>query len=296
MTIKHTQTSLLALLILVTVGAVSLVPVPVLAVTCDLTAAGNKCTTPPTPATNPTNINGALFFQSDPQPTGSGVIQSFVRISATPSVIGQGYNTDFRPVQFDENTSPTFTRSLPTSSVPIVIINGTEYREFGLDVNQVNVTVLSLESLDKLQIFQSDDPMLHGYSCGGCLTTDGTTAGSFTSNTNTPVYDMDTGAAPLDDNWIKLDYQLNSGSGSGDMFAYIPNSLFNPALQYVTLYSKFGIHFANNDGYEEWWVRGGPSPSPPSPIPEPASLLLLGSGLAGLSAWRLKRRPVPVHR
>jgi hypothetical protein len=284
MTIKRTQTSLQALLILVTVGAVSLVPVPALAVTCDLTAEGNECT-----------INGARFFQSDPQPTGSGVIQSFVRISATPSVIGQGYNTDYRPVEFDTNSSPTFTRSLPTSSVPIVMINGIKYREFGLDVNQVNVAGLSFESLDKLQIFQSNDPELHGYSCSGCPLTDGTTAGTFTSNTNTLVYDMDTGATPLDDNWIKLDYQLNRGSGSGDMFAYIPDS-FNPALQYVTLYSKFGLNNANNDGYEEWWVRGGPSSSPPSSIPEPGSLLLLGSGLAGLSAWRLKRRRGPVHR
>ena len=41
----------------------------------------------------------------------------------------------------------------------------------------------------------------------------------------TAIYDLDAGG----DNWIKLDYSLNSGSGSGDMVAYIPNSLFTGA-------------------------------------------------------------------
>src|SRR5262252_9181811 len=54
--------------------------------------------------------NGAIFDQSDAHPTGSGVIQSFVRIQGTG--VEQGYNTDARPLQLDENKSPTFTRSL----------------------------------------------------------------------------------------------------------------------------------------------------------------------------------------
>src|SRR5438094_6872178 len=78
-----------------------------------------------------------FYQQAMVQPAGSGVIDSFVRIQ-TNNVIESGYNTDGRPLQFDENNSPTFTRSLTTSSVPIVNINGTNYRQFMLDINQQN--------------------------------------------------------------------------------------------------------------------------------------------------------------
>src|SRR5215204_3301800 len=56
-------------------------------------------------------INGAIFTTTDTQSTGTGVIRSFVRISDNSSIV-QGYNTDARPLQFDENNSPQFTRSL----------------------------------------------------------------------------------------------------------------------------------------------------------------------------------------
>jgi len=57
-----------------------------------------------------------MFYQADPQATGSGVIDSFVRIS-TNDLIEEGYNTSGRPVPYDENTSPTFTHDLLLSEV-----------------------------------------------------------------------------------------------------------------------------------------------------------------------------------
>ena len=64
----------------------------------DLTTAGASGT-----------IGGAIFQQGDTQPAGSGVIHSFVRIHGLGNVFQeQGYNTDARPLQFDENSSPTF--------------------------------------------------------------------------------------------------------------------------------------------------------------------------------------------
>jgi len=73
-------------------------------------------------------INDALFRQFDAQPTGTGVINSFVRVQSNKGAVQQGYNTDFRKVQFDENTSPQFTRSLSLDAVPIVDIGGIKYR------------------------------------------------------------------------------------------------------------------------------------------------------------------------
>src|SRR5262249_49626612 len=83
-------------------------------------------------------VNGVIFQQDDTQPTGSGVIHSFLRIqgAASKNVTQQGYNTDARPLEFDENKSPTFTHALQLGDVPVVFVNGGMYRVFLLDVNQ----------------------------------------------------------------------------------------------------------------------------------------------------------------
>src|SRR4051812_11837435 len=54
-------------------------------------------------------INNAVYQTVDQQPTGSGVIHSFVRIGAANQGVVEGYNTDGRPLQFDEKESATFT-------------------------------------------------------------------------------------------------------------------------------------------------------------------------------------------
>src|SRR5678816_1139037 len=86
-------------------------------------------------------INDALFFQSKPDDSsGTGLIQAIVRVQdgndGTPG-FENGYNSSARPVSYEENTSPSFTTSLLLSSVPIVTIDGVQYYEFRLDINQV---------------------------------------------------------------------------------------------------------------------------------------------------------------
>ena len=82
-------------------------------------------------------------------------------------------------------------------------------------------------SLDELRIYLSPTGMLDSYN-----------AVNKKLNNLAAIYDLDGGG----DNWIKLDYGLNSGSGEGDMVAYIPNSLFTGAgSQYLYLYSRFGV-------------------------------------------------------
>jgi hypothetical protein len=187
-------------------------------------------------------VNGAIFRQYTPQPTGSGVINSFVRLQ-TPNgkaTVEQGYNTDARPLQFDENNSPNFTRSLKLSDLPTVTIGGVNYRELLLDINQK--ASQPYVSLDEVRLFLGDAPNLTGY-----------TAPTSTQAAKLPgatlAYDLDAGG----DNWVKLDSRLSSGSGSGDMLMYVPDQALSAAGGgYVYLYSKFGVNFAGNSGFEEW--------------------------------------------
>jgi hypothetical protein len=198
-----------------------------LSATLDLTARGSSG-----------DVNGALFFQADPQPTGSGAIRSFLRVQGASAheVVQQGFNTDARPLQFNENKSPTFTRSLTLGSVPRVNLGGTFYREFLLDINQKSSQPLL--SLDELRIYLGGSGNLTGYSA-----TTRQLAGLVA------VYDLDAGA----DNQVLLDYRLNSGSGSGDMLLYVPDALFTGG-NFVYLYSKFGEDYASNAGFQEWSV------------------------------------------
>jgi len=188
-------------------------------------------------------INGAVFEQASPQPTGCGVIHDFVRLQAhgAGATVEQGYNSNARPVQFDEKQSPPFDRALPLSEVPVVTIGGVLYREFLLGINQSSSSPLL--SLDQLKIFVSGSATLSGYNAQT-----GTLAGL------NPIYDLDAAG----DNYVKLDASLSHGNGSGDMFLYVPDSLFGPAGSNpnVYLYSRFGDTFAANGGFEQWAVRG----------------------------------------
>ncbi|HEV8377598.1 MAG TPA: hypothetical protein VGP99_02020 [Tepidisphaeraceae bacterium] len=225
-------------------------------------------------------INNADFVTVDQAPTGSGVIHSFVRVSSANQGVVEGYNTDGRPLQFDENTSATFTRSQKLSDLQIATRNGRDYYQFLLDINQQSSHPLL--TLNELEIYLGNAPDLLSYSpnrSGG-----GTGFGPNASF----VYDLDQGT----DNAIDLNYNLNSGSGSGDMWAYIPKANFDAAQagnnnDFVYLYSKFGIPHPNNDGYEEWSGVEGPN----NVVPEPSALL---AGLFVVAALAIVRiRPAP---
>ncbi|MBI3823797.1 MAG: hypothetical protein HY289_14095 [Planctomycetes bacterium] len=177
-------------------------------------------------------VNGAIFRQADPQPTGTGVIDSFVRIQTAngKATVEQGFNTDARPLQFDEKNSPQFTRSLRLGSVPTVTIGNVAYREFLLDVNEK--ASAPLVSLDQLRIHLGS-------------------TGDLTSLPGAPIYDFDAGS----DHWVELNARLTHGSGSGDMFLYVPSRAFgNDPSKYVYLYSRFGDNVAAGSGFEEWAV------------------------------------------
>lgn len=216
-------------------------------------------------------INGAVFTTTDNASTGTGLIQSFVRVQ--DNGVADGYNATARPVMGDVNTSPQFTHDIQLSSVPLVVRGGVSYYEFLLDINQQNNNPLL--SLDKVDI----------YTRATALSAAGTLA-ALTSGA-APVYSLD--GAPSGDNEILLNYSLNSGSGSGDLFAYIPQSVFGSTSDYVYLYSMFGNkggNYEENDGFEEWAVR---TPTTTTQVPDGGmTVALLGAGILGLGAMRRK--------
>ena len=211
-------------------------------------------------------VNGGYFLQTSPQPTGTGYFNPFVRIQNTGTE--KGYNTDARPVQFDTKDENQWTHSIRLSDVSTTRYKGKDYRVFLLDINEGGNTTLSKLSLDQVQIFVSN------------------TSGSLNNypNLGTLVWQLDT---PTADNRVELNYKLNHGSGSGDMFLYVPVSAFtgytNP---YVYLYSEFGTPNGSDAGFEEWSSKG-PVVAAITPVPLPTTAM---GAFVLLAAWVGGRR------
>lgn len=238
------------------------------------------------------SINGALFYQAEAHPAGSGygAINAFLKIQSNDPV-ESGYNTDHRyykkangaPFTELDQITDHHTRALRLSEVPTISIAGTTYREFLLDFNEPVAGSLEkyLLSLDSLQIFLGDGPDLHDYAeaYDSSHVVYNDTSYNWKEHA-TMIYDMDYGG----DHWVGMDYRLNlGGSGWADAYVLIPETLFNlSSNDYVYLYSKFGENWANDNNFEEWGVGTG------APVPEPATMLLFGTGLTGL--WTFLRR------
>lgn len=241
------------------------------------------------------SVTGGQFIvqQTTIQPTGTGVINSFVRVRDNAPAV-QGYNTDFRPgspakAPLDDIDDPNFTRSLLLADVPIVTIGGVQYRQFLLDINQTGSNPKL--SLNQIQIFQSNGDALHTSLSAADTTHDAVVGFGAGVNEVFRMNNAQNTAGGLSTNReIQLDFSLANGSGSGDMFLYVRNDAFNSKTN-VILYSQFGTNtgqFENNDGYEEWSVVKGTFNV--VPVPAPPSAILLGVGAVVMGIGRLRRR------
>jgi hypothetical protein len=230
---------------------------------------------------------GALFYQADPHPTGTGYIDPFVRIQMRG--FERGYNTDARPVEFETKDENQWTHSLLLANLDPVTIGSTQYYKFSLDINEQGNATGSKLSMNDFRVYLGDSPSLTGWNDG------------FGAN-SVKVYDIDAGKQgnKTIDVTVELNYRLGHGSGSGDMSVYVPVDLFQrygSQFKYVYLYSSFGNPNQSDAGFEEWWAQTRtqvppppPPPPPPGAVPAPPALVLALIGFGGLFFGRNLRR------
>lgn len=185
---------------------------------------------------------------------GSGTANGAIYAWAGQQATGSGAIDWFLRVR-DHNS--TQTRDIRMADLVVKNISGHDYYEFLLDINESSGHNRELINLDNVAI-----------SVGGDI-----------------LYNNDVGANG--DTTIVMDYTLNNGSGSGDMFFYVPVSVFAGTLPSDQVY--FYSQFSNSDaGFEEWGLVEQASLSGITMVPEPGAMLLVGTGLL-LAGRRLRK-------
>jgi hypothetical protein len=215
-----------------------------------------------------TNQYGTSIFQfTQPQPTGTGYIDPFLRVQASPTE--QGYNTS-GGTPFDDKSGP-WTHDIHFSDLQSTAVtkNGTLYYVVMVDLNEPNGAKSTI-SLENLQFYTS--------ATGSKTTTT-------LSSLGTLRYSMDTGGG---DNTVLFDAGRNNGSGSGDAFFYIPASAFagTNANDFVYMYVNFGnADVTTAGGFEEFTLVRNLAP-----VPEMSALFPIVGLLVAVGSTTILRR------
>jgi len=227
--------------------------------------------------------NTLTFIFDQTQPSGTGVLNSFLRVQKNRNE--QGYNTNANKV-FDNKESGNFTRDVQFGE-----LQSTDgFYQFVLDIGEPGNNG-SLLSLDGLKLFSSTT----GGQSNVSVDSNGNANGIYADGiSGTLLWDMDA----TDDNYVLLDANRDGkpGNGVSDMLLKVPEAVFagQNANNYFVLWSRFGLQADATSGsgsagsFEEWAFLTA-STSGPNEIPEPMSLLLIGTGLLGFAATRRRR-------
>lgn len=226
--------------------------------TYDLTAGGTQ------------TVGGAIFATTTQQTTGTGVIEPFLRLQANGSETGLNSNENGANILADTKAGSDWTKDITLGQLGTTVIGATSYYTFLLDINQTNNNPLL--SLDTFQLYTRPTSITDGnqdtllaVQTGGTLR-----------------YNMDA----TDSVTFLLNYDLNAGSGSGDLFVYVP--VFGAPSDFLYLYTQFGNFgetYQSNDGFEEWATTKSQGRVPDGG----STAALLGIGLVALGLIRRKR-------
>ena len=254
-----------------------------------------------------------FFCSTDLQPTGTGIFNPFLRVNRdgnggndsddTKSTYSSGFNTDAssQAVNGYNDFDDSWTSALEVGDIGMVntpptgdwdpAIAGSSYALFTVDINQISASGGNLISLNQMVL----------YDCPTNNYTDLSTCNSFFNLFG--EWDADD---PEYQDFINFNYRLNNGSGSGDINVYIQNDgEYAFGGPYIALLDGWGCATAgsinppypcslsgiaaDNDGFQEWRTVQFTG-NPPGTVPEPASLLLLGSGLSAVAVAARRRR------
>ncbi len=198
-----------------------------------------------TPSGSSTNIGGVIFTDAVNTGSGTGNYNTFLAISDNDGV-EEGFNSDDTPPidASNKDIDQAKTHTVKLSDLVIVTVNGVQYYEFRVDLNEANSDPNAQISLDQFKLYTSAN--------GGI--NDTTTL--FSQNL---IYDMDGGGNVS----VLLSDAESSGSGNDDYAVLVPITEFaglDPTTTYVYLFTQMGAAGVGWDAtatFEEWNLQNG---------------------------------------